>query len=241
MSVSDRQRRGAFEVCWSDIEFVVAMLFEVVPQAVSAVPSKPAVPPTPVPVVLPPVVPAVPPAVGMPLSTLSRVPHDSTPDPAVPEPAVRHTRDTYHPYPLRTPPAHVPALARTREPPSGGCPAARDTPAIRICPAVSPTPTHTRLTRSQPACQPHVASHRASTRFARPSAPRCKGPTASVDEVVSLSSPTARDVDVRVVSPCNSGPVGLGGSLVALCTRYTRLSLGIGNLTPTLEKIYKST
>ncbi|MDQ2074994.1 hypothetical protein RBH20_20965 [Haloarcula sp. H-GB4] len=31
MSLSDRQRRGAFEVCWSDTELVVATLFAVVP------------------------------------------------------------------------------------------------------------------------------------------------------------------------------------------------------------------
>ncbi len=72
-------------------------------------------------------------------------------------------------------------------------------PSVNL-PAVSPTPAHTCLTRSQPACQPHVASHRASTRFARPSAPRCKGPTASVSAVASLSSPTARDSDVRIDS-----------------------------------------
>ena len=45
-------------------------------------------------------------------------------------------------------------------------------PTTCICPAVSPTPTHARLSRSQPACQPHAAIHRAYLCFARPSAPR---------------------------------------------------------------------
>jgi len=124
MSVSDRQRRGAFEMCWSGTDSVVAMLFEVVPQAVSAVPSKPAVPPTPVPPVLLPVGPS-------PL-TPTRAPHDSTPGLAAPEPAVRHTQDIFNLFLLWTPPAHVPAPARTREPPSGGCSAARDTPASHL-------------------------------------------------------------------------------------------------------------
>ncbi|RKS75873.1 hypothetical protein BDK61_4405 [Haloarcula quadrata] len=69
-------------------------------------------------------------------------------------------------------------------------------PATRLCPAVSPTPTHTRLSRSQPACQPHAAIHQSYLCFARPSAPRCKGPTTSGSAVVSLSSPTACDSDM---------------------------------------------
>jgi len=128
MSVSDRQRRGAFKMCWSGTESVVAMLFEVVPQAVSAVQSKSAVPPPSLPVVPVVSLPVVPPP-----STPSRVPYDSTPSPAAPEhPAARHTRGTFYLYPLRTPPTHVPAPARVRVPPSGGCPAARGTPASHL-------------------------------------------------------------------------------------------------------------
>lgn len=35
-------------------------------------------------------------------------------------------------------------------------------PTTCICSAVSPTPIHARLSRSQPACQPHVAIHQVS-------------------------------------------------------------------------------
>ena len=124
MSLSDRQRRGAFKVCWSDTEFVVAIPFGVVPP-VPEVPSKSVVPPTSAYRVPPPAVPQVPPSEVLPPPTPSRVPHDSPPGQAVPEPPARYTRDTRHSYPLRRPTAHVPAPARARVPPSGGCPAVR--------------------------------------------------------------------------------------------------------------------
>lgn len=118
-------------------------------------------PPTPVPPVPPvplPVVPVVSLPVVPPPSTPSRVPHDSTPGLAAPEPAVRHTRDIFHLFLLWTPPAHVPAPARTREPPSGGCPAARDTPA-----------SHLFL----PGRQSHADTHSSHALSASLPAPRC--------------------------------------------------------------------
>jgi len=120
MSLSDRQRRGAFKVCWSDTESVVAMSLGVVLQTVPAVPSQSVVPPT-----SEPTVPRVPPSEPSPATPSSRVPHDSTPEPAAPETTARHTRDESHPYTLRRPSVHAPAPARASVPPSGGCPAVR--------------------------------------------------------------------------------------------------------------------
>ncbi len=117
MSLSDRQRRGAFKMCWSDTESAVAM-------SLGVVPSKPAVPSQSVSVV-PPAVPRVLPSEPPPPSTPSRVPQDSTPGPATPESPAGHTRDTRHSYPLRRPSVHAPAPPRASVPPSGGCPAVR--------------------------------------------------------------------------------------------------------------------
>ncbi len=155
MSLSDRQRRGAFKVCWSDTEFVVAIPFGVVPQAPAVpskigVPSKLVVPSKSVPVVPPSLaVPSVPPFEPSPPSTPSRVPHNSTPGPAIPEPPAGHTRDGSHQHPLRRPTTHVPAPARARVPPSGGCPAVRRRTSQPSVPARPSVPRrHTLLSRA---------------------------------------------------------------------------------------------
>jgi hypothetical protein len=159
MSLSDRQRRGAFKVCWSDTEFVVAIPFGVVPSK-PAVPSKSVVPPTSVPQVPPTAVPRVLPSEPSALSTPSRVPHDSPPGPAVPETTAGHTRDTRHSNPLRRPSVHAPAPARASVPPSGGCPAARHSTSQ---PPVSARPSvprrHTLVSRAlSPPASPTLLS-----------------------------------------------------------------------------------
>ena len=158
MSLSDRQRRGAFKVCWSDTESVVAMSLGVVLQTVPAVPSQSVVPPTSAYRVPPPAVPQVPPSEVLPPPTPSRVPHDSPPGQAVPEPPARYTRDTRHSYPLRRPTAHVPAPARARVPPSGGCPAVR---------------RHTSQPPVSPGRQSHADTRSSLALSARLPAPRC--------------------------------------------------------------------
>jgi len=188
MSLSDRQRRGAFKVCWSDTEFAVAMSLGVVPSKLSVPPTS-AVPSQSVSVV-PPAVPRVLPSEPSPPPTPSRVPHDSPPGPAVPESPARHTRDTRHPNPLRRPSVHAPAPARASVPPSGGCPAVRRHPSqppvsarpsvprrhTLVSRALSPPASSTLLSTSHtsvsPGRLPHAAIHRASVCFARPSAPR---------------------------------------------------------------------
>ncbi len=169
MSLSDRQRRGAFKICWSDTESVVAIPFGVVPP-VPEVPLKPAVPSKSV--VLPTSAYRVPPAVRRvpspeppPPSTLSRVPHDSTPGLAIPESPAGHTRDTRHPNPLRRPSVHVPAPARASVPPSGGCPAVRrhtSQPPVSARPSVPRR--HTLVSR---ALSPPASPTLLSTRYPR--------------------------------------------------------------------------
>ena len=91
-------------------------------------------------------------------------------------------RDHCPPHTRRIPPIHSPPAigprtgsgksesAAQRRLPGGQT---THQPTTCICPAVSPTPTHARLSRSQPACQPHAAIHQSYLCFARPSAPRC--------------------------------------------------------------------
>ncbi len=74
-----------------------------------------------------------------------------------------HTR---HTPPEPSPPAIGPRTdsskserAAQRRPPGGQT---THQPTTCICPAVSPTPTHARLSRSQPARQPHAAIHQSS-------------------------------------------------------------------------------
>jgi hypothetical protein len=176
MSLSDRQRRGAFKMCWSDTALVIAMSLGVVSQF-PAVPSKSVVPPTSAYRVPPPVVPRVSPSEPSPPSTPSRVPHNSPPAPARPESPARHTRDEPHQYPLRRPSVHVPAPARASVPPSGGCPAVRRhtsqplsaRPSVprrytlvsrALSPPASPTLLSTRHTSVSPGCLPHAARDR---------------------------------------------------------------------------------
>jgi len=176
MSLSDRQRRGAFKVCWSDTELVVAMSLGVVPSRL-AVPSQSVVPPTSA-YRVPPAVPRVPPSEVLPPSTPSRVPQDSTPGPGAPESPARYTRDTRHSYPLRRPSVNAPAPARARVPPSGGCPAVRrhtSQPPVSARPSVprrhtlvsralsppaSPTLLSTRYPSASPGRLPHAARGR---------------------------------------------------------------------------------
>ena len=79
-------------------------------------------------------------------------------------------RDHCPPHTRRIPPIHSPPAigprtgsgkserAAQRRLPGGQV---SHQPTTCICPAVSPTPTHTRLSCSQPACQPHAAIHQA--------------------------------------------------------------------------------
>jgi len=148
MSLSDRQRRGAFKMCWSDTESAVAMSLGVVPSK-PAVPPQSVVSPTSVPRVPPTAVPRVLPSEPSPPPTPSRVPHDSTPGPAAPEPPARYARDTRHSYPLRRPSVHAPAPAGARVPPSGGCPAVRRHTSQPSVPARPSVPRrHTLVSRA---------------------------------------------------------------------------------------------
>ena len=176
MSLSDRQRRGAFKMCWSDTESAVAMSLGVVPSKL-AVPSQSVVPPASA-YRVPPAVPRVPPSEVLPPTPSSRVPHDSTLGPAAPEPPARYTRDATPPDPLCRPTTHAPAPARASVPPSGGCPAVRrhtSQPPVSARPSVprrhtlvsralsppaSPTLLSTRYPSASPGRLPHAARGR---------------------------------------------------------------------------------
>jgi hypothetical protein len=165
MSLSDRQRRGAFKMCWSDTEFAVAMSLGVVPSKLavpptSAVPSKSVVSPTSAYRVPPTVVPRVLPSEPSPPLTPSRVPHNPTPGPAVPETTAGHTRDESHLNPLRRPTTHVPAPPRASVPPSGGCPAVRRHTSQPSVPARPSVPRrHTLVSRAlSPPASPTLLS-----------------------------------------------------------------------------------